>query len=365
MQDDLTEGKTDLNVVLADDLPGAIVRHLISATRSVDLFLEGKNLAAAQGALASMGKDNGSLSKIKDLQNRAVRMRCITEVVQENLPYCVEMMKYFELYHVNLHRGNFLLLDGREYAAFLAAPGRAETEGRILISTNQSFVESQLFLASLLISNAVPARQRISEIAKGVGEEFMETIRDPARVKSLISELSASAIYEICILFSTRESLYIAIRESIIELLDKAASRGVKVKVLVMYDGSNTGSDQISKEEIKSRYPNIVINYLQQFLPTKITTMLVDQAKSLTIEVNDDSAQTLEASIGLCTYSNSESTVFSNASIFESLWIQSELDKQNKARQVYFQLFKGFKLKNEVYDRKWSESEGKENNPKE
>src|ERR1051326_5093628 len=239
MQDDRTEGEIDLNVVQSDNLQGGILHHLISATRSVDLFLEGRNLAAFQSALASMGKDNESLTKIKDLQNRAVRMRCITEVIPENLPYCVEIMKYFELYHVNLLRGTFLLLDEREYAGFLLPSGQANAQGRILIATNQSFVESQLFLAGLLISSAVPARQRISEIAKGVGEEFMETIRDPARVKSLISELSASAIYEICILFSTRESLYIAIRESIIELLDKAASRGVKVKVLVMYDGSN------------------------------------------------------------------------------------------------------------------------------
>jgi len=44
------------------------------------------------------------------------------------------------------------------------------------------------------------------------------------------------------------------------------------------------------------------------------------------------------------------------------LWIQSELDKQNKARQTYFQMFKGFKLKDEVYNRRWlsSREKGKE-----
>jgi hypothetical protein len=89
-------------------------------------------------------------------------------------------------------------------------------------------------------------------------------------------------------------------------------------------------------------------------LPTKITTLIVDQTKSLTVEVNDDTKENFQEAIGLATYSNSESTVFSNVSMFESLWIQSELDKQNKARQTYFQMFKGFKLKDEVYSRRWS-----------
>ena len=70
--------------------------------------------------------------------------------------------------------------------------------------------------------------------------------------------------------------------------------------------------------------------------------------------------ETISSVSGLSTYSNSESTVFSNVSIFESLWIQSELDKQNKARQAYFQLFKGFKLKDEIYNRRWSTTTNRE-----
>jgi hypothetical protein len=58
--------------------------------------------------------------------------------------------------------------------------------------------------------------------------------------------------------------------------------------------------------------------------------------------------------MGMATCSNSESTVSSNVSIFETLWIQSELDNQNRIKQVYFQLFKGFKLKDENYNRTWS-----------
>jgi hypothetical protein len=56
-------------------------------------------------------------------------------------------------------------------------------------------------------------------------------------------------------------------------------------------------------------------------------------------------------------YSNNESTVSSCTFIFETLWIQSEFDKQNKVKQAYFQIFKGLKLKDETYRRHWSPSE--------
>jgi hypothetical protein len=145
-------------------------------------------------------------------------------------------------------------------------------------------------------------------------------------------------------------------REGILDEIGQT-SRAVRVRILVMYDEA---VKEISDTKLKVPQQNVQVNYLQQLLPTRITTMITDQARTLTIEVNDDTRQAFREAIGLSTYSNSESTVFSNVSMFESLWIQAELDKQTKARQAYFQLFKGFRLKDEVYNRRWSSGREKE-----
>ena len=60
----------------------------------------------------------------------------------------------------------------------------------------------------------------------------------------------------------------------------------------------------------------------------------MDNAYSLTIEVKDGSAGSFDEAIGLATYSNSESTVSSYLSIFETLWIQSELYEHKKQNSV-------------------------------
>jgi signal transduction histidine kinase len=55
---------------------------------------------------------------------------------------------------------------------------------------------------------------------------------------------------------------------------------------------------------------------------------------SLVVELLDDSKENIEEAIGLATYSNSRSTVLSYASIFESLWKQSELREELSIRSM-------------------------------
>lgn len=316
--------------------------------KCVDCYFDAKNLPLMVKVLSANNQ------KIGELKSTGAKLRCITEISRENLPQCKEVMKYFELYHTSFLTGSFLIADEQEYLGYLAS---GKGEEKLLRIVNPSFVDSQRFLVNTMFDRALSANQRILEIGRGTEEEFIETIKDTLRIKPLISDLLKSAIYEIAIVFSTKNSLLIAERESILEEIGQMSTQGIRVRLLVMQDET---TKEISNTKLKVPHQNLQVNYLQQLLPTRITTLMIDQAKILTIEVDDDTKETLQEAVGLSTYSNSESTVFSNVSMFESLWIQSELDKQNKARQTYFQLFKGFKLKDEIYNRRWSHSQEKE-----
>ena len=63
---------------------------------------------------------------------------------------------------------------------------------------------------------------------------------------------------------------------------------------------------------------------------TTVTIMVVDRKESLAIEKIDDSKDDFLEATGQATYSNSEPTVLSYLSIFESLWQQTELYMQLK-----------------------------------
>jgi two-component system sensor histidine kinase VicK len=338
----------DIQVIASQDIFQTIYRVISDLNWSLDCYFDAKTLPLIIKILST--NDH----KMMELMSKKGRLRCVTEITQESLSRSKEIMKHFELFHASCLTGSFLIADEKEYLGYLI--DRKGTE-KLLRITNPSFVDSQKFLFDIMINKALPARQRIIEIRRGASDEFMETIRDSLRIKSITLDLVRSAIYEIAILFSTRNSFFIAEREGILEEIGQVSRQGVKVKILVMQDEV---VKEISNTKLKVQDQNIQVNYLQQLLPTKITTFIVDQSKSLTIEVNDDTKADFQEAIGLATYSNSESTVFSNVSIFESLWIQSELDKQNNARQTYFKMFKGFKLKDEIYSRRWSFDNKKE-----
>jgi hypothetical protein len=154
-------------------------------------------------------------------------------------------------------------------------------------------------------------------------------------------------------LFSTTNSFYRAEYSGMLNLLWKAAERGVVVKILIQIDDDETEEEAIQKNIRQKKLP-VNVQYIKKLLQTKITTLVIDQSVSLAIEVNDDTKKTFQEAIGIGIYSNNESTISSCISIFETLWIQSEFDKQKKVKQAYFKMFKGFNLKDEIYTRRWS-----------
>jgi hypothetical protein len=68
----------------------------------------------------------------------------------------------------------------------------------------------------------------------------------------------------------------------------------------------------------------------QSFLhnDNNLVLMIVDQSLSLTAELNEDVTNeetSGEDAIGLATYSNTDPTVFAYTSIFENLWMRTEV----------------------------------------
>jgi hypothetical protein len=152
-------------------------------------------------------------------------------------------------------------------------------------------------------------------------------------------------------LFSTANAFHRQEKEGLLNLLKEAAlpPRNVKIRILIPADKMDT----TGKEEaavVTSTMTNQRILELkelgidvrrtiwqqqkqqqQNFLQNDNNLMLLiaDQSLSLTVELNEDDDTKEEASeedaIGLATYSNSEATVFAYTSIFENLWVRTQI----------------------------------------
>ena len=287
------------------------------------------------------------MQKYIELHNRGVRQRHITEITPENISHCKKLMKFQELRHLDGLKGYLSILDGK----VLGSHAFGQENGLLphaVASSVRVFVEQQQYFFETLWSKAIPAKQRIKEIEEGAKREFVETIRDPSEIQKMGFELVKNAEEEILILFSTANAFRRQEKAGAIEILKGAASRNVKIRILIPAEANNKNNNDktsavaiTTDERIRQlreggidvrrirrqqhQYDQLHQNFLQGNNNNNLTLLIVDQSLSLTVELNNDTKETFEEdAIGLATYSNIDSTAFAYISIFENLWIRTE-----------------------------------------
>jgi hypothetical protein len=324
---------------------------LLDATETIDCYL---------GQLSKSGStfSNSLFEFLRTAdKKKKIRVRLVTTINPENIESAKELARQFSVYHMDASGGDFCIIDGATYFYDIEEDSNPKSAGyhRQLFSKNVSFVKLQQKLFENLLNYATPARDKIKEVEHGIQREYIKTIQDPSSILQLVRERVDTAGFDILALFATMNSFYRAESDGIIDLLGAARSRGINVRVLIKIDDEIM--KDIPKDMIKKKHDLINVNFIRQSLRSKITTFIFDQSFSLTIEVKDDSKDNFSEATGFAIYSNSESTVFTDYSMFENLWIQAELERQNSIRQAYFKMFSGQKLRDEIYKRDWTMEE--------
>ena len=283
-----------------------------------------------------------------DIMNRGAKIRAITEITKDNIEYCKKLMEIVdELRHLDDLKGG-LAVNETEYMATTVLQ-EAKPLTQVIYSNVQELVEQQQYFYNTIWSKAIPAKRRIREIEEGLKREFIETIQSPYEAQKLIFDIIKSATEEIEIIFSTSNTLYRYEHEAILlELLkEKVTTSSTKhnIKIRILVPDNNlikrgklqqvlTKEEGQVKEVEQGRQENIInIKYLRNssLQAHKLTTLIVDNQFAITAELNDYATDSSHEAIGLTTYSNSEATILSYASIFETLWIQAELDENQKS----------------------------------
>ena len=143
---------------------------------------------------------------------------------------------------------------------------------------------------------------------------------------SYCKRLSA-LVHELRHLDGIKGSFYLFHRQEklgVINLLIEAAKRrDVKARILTPKNVLIDKTVQMLKKQPEHR--KIDIRYIPEHLQTQVTFLVVDRKSSLVVEIKDDSKKSSYEAMGLGTYSNSQSTVSSFVSIFETLWRQTEM----------------------------------------
>jgi len=129
-----------------------------------------------------------------DAKRRGVRLRYVTEITEDNVDYCKELLKLVdELRHIEGIKGNFYISE-TEYIAPATFHEKGKPASWIIYSNAKEIIEhQQQFVFDSFWSRAIPAEQKIKEIEEGIIRYETRIVEDPNQIIEEISRLTANS----------------------------------------------------------------------------------------------------------------------------------------------------------------------------
>jgi two-component system, OmpR family, sensor histidine kinase VicK len=252
-------------------------------------------------------------------------IRWITTITEKDN---IDLIKIFlnagaQIRHVrNLPPMNFAV-DNRYFHATIDKLEDGKTVQSLLTSNEPVYIKHFSSIFEELWKGGIDAAERLRDIEEGVALADIEVIKNSAEAQNLYLNLVKNATTEILLIFPSINAIIRQEKMGVVQLFKEAAEdRNVKVRILM----PKNNIDEQTVLHLKQLSPNYIdVRFIQQVSDTKATILAVDRKISLVMEIRDDSKTTFVGAIGLSTYSNSKAGVLSYVSIFENLWVQTEL----------------------------------------
>jgi two-component system, OmpR family, sensor histidine kinase VicK len=128
-----------------------------------------------------------------DAKKRGVKLRYVTEITQDNVFYCKQMIKMVdELRHLDGIKGNFYISEtGYLAPATFHEAGKPATQ--IIFSNVKELIEHQKYVFETLWSKTISAEQRIREIEEGILRHETVIIDNSDEIIKEIRSLTANS----------------------------------------------------------------------------------------------------------------------------------------------------------------------------
>jgi len=261
-----------------------------------------------------------------DAKSRGVHLRYLTEITEDNLSYCKELLKLVdELRHLDGITGNFMVSE-TEYVAPLILFEHGQIAPQAVYSNTKEIVEQQQHIFDNFWSKGISAGNKIKEIEEGVEPEFHEVITNEDDANKILLELSRSVKKEALFILPTDNAMRRADSLGVIDCLINASQVGASIKIICPLSKRN--SQILSK--ISDQAPSIQI--LKGSTSPAAGVLIVDGMKFSRTELgepsNDDTNIQSSRAARFTVYSNSRPTVELFRSIFGLLWNERTLNEQ-------------------------------------
>jgi signal transduction histidine kinase len=272
-----------------------------------------------------------------DFKNRGVKIRFITEITKDNIPYCKELMKYVEeLRHMDGVKGN-MAVGETEYVA-TAVLQEAQPVTQTIYSNAKAILEQQRYFFENLWSTAISSKQKIKEIEDGIIipirtrllENQDEIIREIKRKNKAANNLS------ICTEYGGVQMSYNYLFDSYKNVIERQRRNNGKERV---EDSSSNSSSTCDGLRLLTSIDKAAVNLVKIFLDSGIKIRHLKNMPPMSFGVSDkEVALTIEKMEGgkmSQTFLISNEPLYVNQfnSLFEELW-KNGIDAVDRIKDI-------------------------------
>lgn len=260
---------------------------------------------------------DGVSEATKLVNEKGIKIRVLTEIKKDNLESVLPISKMYDVRHLQGIKGNFGILDRRQYIVVLfSSYDKPPEQG--LFSNSKPFVDQQQYVFDTLWETGIPASVRIRQIELANEPEFTKPLLGTKRSYEILTELVDCSVKSILILLPRSESNEWLSQPNILEAFRVASRRGVEIRIIM----------REVNEGYKNWGNNLSVRYLASPLPNTRLDIVVDD--KFTFSIDSERYSKTEDEIEFGSYSNIEAKAMVTSSIFENYWIKSVGAKINK-----------------------------------
>jgi signal transduction histidine kinase len=260
-------------------------------------------------------------------------IRWVTNIGDNQDGRLFEVIKRFmnlgmEIRHVPIIPPMSFDMGGKEMNLTVESMRGGSLNASAIFTSEPAFVEQFAAIFEELWNRGIIAVDRIKEIESET-KTFIDIIQDPAEIQRRYQALVASAKKQVLLFLPTTTAYRREEKIGIFESLEEAAARGADIRILLPTDKE---IEEKTQEKIKSK-EGFEVRKIKTTIPTESRSkiVIIDRREYLMVELKDNSKETFIEAVGSAIFSNSNSTVLSYVTMFDSLWKQSELYEKLEA----------------------------------
>ncbi len=195
----------------------------------------------------------------------------------------------------------------------------------MLLNDDQSNLTFYNMIFEKLWESAMDSEERIKEIERAT-DDRIDIVNDSNESLHRLFELCSLAKNEILIILPSTNGFFRTEMSGGFKLLDRIGARGIQIQILTLPD------QQVISEirKIKKKYPNINFRDLEQNNTSFNRIIVFDKENTVIWEVKDDAQLKFTDALGKAIFIDGIKTSETIASIFYSLWTQSEIHNRLK-----------------------------------